>query len=228
MKILFKIFLVMFLVAPLAHADEVSLLVLPDATFPDASEIISKDVTSYFNKSGKIKAQTFNPPIKYRAQKPDFIAYNKAAAQAGSNFVLVISSYVVPEGGKRDIARGFWETNRVAEAFELQQPFELETRAVLIDNDIIIWSKTYRKKVTNKQNMLPPEATQVLKLYSKDVLSQDIVQNITLRFFPKSIHPIDVPNTAGDGPPVLRFDPVPTTRPPLTPSDGDGEMMYSM
>jgi hypothetical protein len=224
MKLLIKLFLVMIFVAPVApvvYAETINLLVLPDEAFPTVSGIAAGDVADCFNKTAKIHA--YISPVKYKSSgKLDFTAYKRLAVP--NDYVLVISSYVVT--GENKIKRDLREVMQLAQAFGIQYPFELETSVLLIDspNDLVMWSKTYRKNLTNNHDKFTPEEIENIKMYSKDILSQDIVQNITLRFFPKSIRPIDVsPQTA----PVLRYDTTPAIKPSISP-ENYGEIIFGM
>jgi len=201
--------------------------------FPEASEIFTQDIIKNFNKTGKINSLdlyeirqkftqnanirniTLNALKKYKTGNIDYASFAKISEEFSTNFVLIISSSAVTK--ESSIKRGIWEILDVSTVFNISYPFKLETSALLIDtrNDIIMWSNVYTKNITNKaeyftaQNYAQANAQlENLKMYSKDIISQDISQNIILRFFPKTINPVDIrsndDNSTNGG--ALRFN----------------------
>jgi len=201
--------------------------------FSEASEIFAQDIIKNFNKTGKINSPdlyeirqkftqnadirnlTVNALKKYKTGNIDYVSFAKISEEFSTNFILIISSSVVTK--ETSVKRGIWEILDISSVFNISYPFKLETGALLIDtrNDIIMWSNVYTKNITNKaeyftaQNYAQANAhLENLKMYSKDIISQDISQNIILRFFPKTINPIDIrsndDNSAGGG--ALRFN----------------------
>jgi len=201
--------------------------------FSEASEIFAQDIIKNFNKTGKINSPdlyeirqkftqnadirnlTVNALKKYKTGNINYVSFAKISEEFSTNYVLIISSSVVTK--ETSVKRGIWEILDISSVFNISYPFKLETGALLIDtrNDIIMWSNVYTKNITNKaeyftaQNYAQANAhLENLKMYSKDIISQDISQNIILRFFPKTINPIDIrsndDNSAGGG--ALRFN----------------------
>jgi len=201
--------------------------------FSEASEIFAQDIIKNFNKNGKINSPdlyeirqkftqnadirnlTVNALKKYKTGNINYVSFAKISEEFSTNYVLIISSSVVTK--ETSVKRGIWEILDISSVFNISYPFKLETGALLIDtrNDIIMWSNVYTKNITNKaeyftaQNYAQANAhLENLKMYSKDIISQDISQNIILRFFPKTINPIDIrsndDNSAGGG--ALRFN----------------------
>lgn len=191
--------------------------------FPEVSQIVSSDVIRYFNKTGKIHS----PELSGLRLNQD---YHTTSEESGTDYVLLISAYVTTKENK--IKRSLWEVFQIGTNFSTVYPFMLEINAVLINprNDIVIWSRVYNKKITNRQDVFcndPYEQFENIKMYSRDIVSPDIVQNVTLRFFPKTIRPFAQRQSEGNG---LRYDrgvPQKREKPNIGP-DSYGEMIFSL
>lgn len=184
--------------------------------FPEASEILANDVVKYFNKTSKIKSPdlyemrsvislnqdlfdaTASVVRKYDYNNTiDYPAVKKVAAKFDSKSVMLISSVVTANKGLS--RRSVWEILEVSSAFDIEHPYILETNAVLIDtvNDIVMWSGNYTKEIGTKSKFTARNSAQAnskldnVRLYFNDILSVDIAQNAILRFFPKTIEPLD-------------------------------------
>ena len=75
-------------------------------------------------------------------------------------------------------------------------------------------------------------ALENIRMYSRDIISKDIAQNVTLRFFPKSIRPIDKKYSNSDDGGILRYEKnIPSTQTEKTPQKPDdyyGEMIFGI
>lgn len=182
--------------------------------FPEVSEIIAEDVINNFNKQGKIaapnlydvrkkfaadpklKASAVNTLNRYKNKNSVDFTSTKAVAKAfDAKSVLLISSLVSQETSKRNI----WEVMEVSSAFEAYNAYTMETNAVLTDNvnDVVMWSGKYKRTLGDNETRFwavtsSQAASQLekLKFYSRDIISKDIAQNITLRFYPKVTKPV--------------------------------------
>ena len=225
--------------------------------FNEISEIISNDIIKNFNSSnGKIKSPnlyevrqklnqnseqktlTQNVLNKFKtSQNIDYTALKKIGQNFSCKSVLLISSYVTTN--KNSTKRGLWEVLEVSSDFDTVYPYRLETSIVLIDtvNDIVMWSNHYSTKLGNNENIFSAqnyiEANEWLKkmsLYSKTIIAPSASQNITLRFFPKAIRPIENKQTENTGG-ALKFDKTIPEKPKNKNQKDDdffGEMIYGI
>ncbi len=200
-------------------------------SFDEVSEIISNDIINEFNNSkGKIKSPDIysvraqlnqNPQLKQQTQialskykYSNSIDYNtfKALGNAfNCKSVLIVSSSALTN--KNSLKRSVWEVLEISTAFDTTYPYRLETSVVLLDtvNNIVMWSNNYSTKLGANDNIFAAKnfaqangEYEKIKLYSKSVVSPSASQNIMLRFFPKSIKPVEtkVEDTGG----ALRYD----------------------
>lgn len=227
MKLLIKIFLflVMMVLPQTAKAITFNVVVLPVDVlnvctnyycFPEASEILADDIIKYFNKDNKVKSPdlytlraglsanmdlynvTASIVRKYDYNNSiDYAGMKKLARSFDAKSVLLISSVVTSNKGLSK--RSVWEVLEIASVFDIEQPFTLDTDAVLIDtvNDIVMWSGSYSRILGEKSKFTARNASQAnskldtLRMYFEDMVAQDIVQNVVLRFFPKTINPLE-------------------------------------
>lgn len=227
MKLLIKIFLfmVMMVLPQTAKAITFNVVVLPVDVlnvctnyycFPEASEILADDIIKYFNKDNKVKSPdlytlraglsanmdlynvTASIVRKYDYNNSiDYAGIKKLARSFDAKSVLLISSVVTSNKGLSK--RSVWEVLEIASVFDIEQPFTLDTDAVLIDtvNDIVMWSGSYSRILGEKSKFTARNASQAnskldtLRMYFEDMVAQDIVQNVVLRFFPKTINPLE-------------------------------------
>ncbi|MDR1327792.1 MAG: hypothetical protein LBJ74_05235 [Heliobacteriaceae bacterium] len=204
---------------------------------PDVSEIFAQDITGCFNSSKKItspgiqslpeklnanqalKNETYAALRRYKTSGTvDYPAFKKLANTFGTDYVLLVSGYVSK--------RSFWEVFEVSRLFNICTPFELETNVVLLDtaSSSMMWRESYKKKMVFR----PDAQSQLdnIRLYSRELLSQDAAQNITLRFFPKTVRALPVRTDDTEAPSVLKFD-KPKPKRDFVP-EGYGEMLYSI
>lgn len=199
--------------------------------FDEVSNIIAEDVISNFNSSGSIASPTLytiraklnsNPALKmnaanvlkrYSANEKSFdFTSMKALSEAFSvKSILVISNSVTTD--KSRVRRNLWEMLELSTAFEIVYPYEMRTDAVLIDtvNGVVMWSGNFKRKVGNNNSQFhadsPSQARvklEQIKYYSKEIAAKSIAQNVTLRFFPKTINPVFIPKK-GEQPEIGSF-----------------------
>lgn len=183
--------------------------------YPEVSEIISADVIENFNATGRINSPSLNYVRKTMASNEnlrkqtykllgeyskskslDFTALKEISKAFSANSVLIISNNVPVD--KEVARRNVWEMLVLSTNFDINYPYTMETNAVLVDtvNDLVMWNNTYTKKISdNNDTFKAPNASdayailEYFKMYSKDILSKNISQNIYLRFFPRVIDP---------------------------------------
>ena len=182
--------------------------------FEEPSEIFANDIISEFNRNNKISStnlydvrktisanQTLKPLAtsalhKYKVTHGvDFASLKKISQAFNSNSILLISSSVVQNSQKHDI----WEIMEVASVFELYNSYTLETRMVLLDNvnDVVMWSGSYKKHLGDNETRFWAKSMaqavsrlEKIRFYSRDIVSPTVVQNVTGRFYQKSIKEI--------------------------------------
>lgn len=216
MKFFTKIIVLLFLIlGNCASAEPFKVLVLPVDLFnicnnyycfDEMSQIIAQDVIEDFNKDGRIVApdlysvrKKLSPDVqnfldKYKKSNTvDFAPLKQISKDFGANSVLIISSSVQN--------RNLWEVLEVSSVFELYNPYYLQTNAVLTDNvnDLIMWSGKYTKPLSDNEGRFWAKSSaqansvlEKLKNYSKETVSKNISQNVTLRFYPKVLKPVNV------------------------------------
>lgn len=200
--------------------------------FDEVSEIISNDTIKKFNSgvsvnspdlyavraklnaNASMKTFTVNALKKYKSSNSfDYAAFRKIANEFGANSVLLVSSYAVTS--QNNLRRSLWEVMQVSTEFGIAYPFKLETNAILLDNvnDLVIWRGSYSKKVGNVDDTFSADNyaqanahLENIKLYSKNIVSADISQNVILRFFPKAIRTIDSKGSDKTDGSMLRFE----------------------
>lgn len=182
--------------------------------FPEVSEVIAVDVINNFNKRGKIVSPNLYDVRKKLAEDPklkasavntlnrfknknsvDFTSTKAVAKAFDAKSVLLISSLVTQQTSKRNV----WEVMEVSSAFEAYNIYTMETNAVLTDNvnDVVMWSGKYKRSLADNESRFwavtsAQAASQLekLKFYSRDIISKNISENVTLRFYPKVTKPV--------------------------------------
>lgn len=212
-KLLFFIFL---LLGNVVSAEKV--LVLPTElnydnyySFPQVSQIMAEDIINAFNATNKMSAislydvnkkiaenATIKNSINYalsryqNTNKVDFSTLKKIAEAFDVKSILIISSMVTQEQGKRNL----WEVLEISSVFNATNTYNLETQIVLTDNinDVIMWSGKYTRKLGDNESRFWAKTTaqavsqlEKIRTYSKDIISKNVVQNVTLRFYSKNI-----------------------------------------
>ena len=218
-------------------------------SFEEASEIYSSDIVKMFNNTnGKVKSPNLydvrayyskNPQLKQNLQDAlikyrnsgsiDYSAFKLAGDSFGCKSVLIVSSYAMKKKKKKK--RSIWEVLEVSTAFEIAYPYRMETSVVLLDtvNNIVMWSNNYSSKLGGNDNIFGAknyaqanDQLEKVKLYSKTVVAPSVVQNILLRFFPKTVKPVEteVKDTGG----ALRYD---TRTLPQRPKKNTNDVPYT-
>lgn len=233
MKILVKLFVIFCLLTSMAKAQDILVLPADLFTtkenyysFDEVSEIIAGDIIKEFNHpNSKIKsfdlyyikakfnnnAEIKNALSKYKKNNIDYDAFKSVGKNFGCNYILLINSSVATT--KNTIRRNIWELLEVTTALDIVYPFRMETSAILLDseNELVMWSNNYSTKLGNNNSEFSAKTFtkandeyEKIKLYSKTIVAPSVVQNITLRFFPKSIRPFqtEVDNQGG----ALKFE----------------------
>ena len=202
--------------------------------FPEVSEIVANDVITNLNEYNTIRAKNLsdirrelnrNESLKFetqnmldkfeKANSVDFQTLKDISQKFNVKSVLLISSNTTTSKG--NTKRNLWEVLEIANAFKTTTPYTLQTTAVLTDNvnDIIMWSSKYSKTVTDSNGFFLAQnqaqaASQLekIKLYSRNNISQNISQNIHLRFFPKDVRTFNVnKQNTPDAPEEKKFVP---------------------
>ena len=200
-------------------------------SFDEASEIVANDIIKNFNNSnGKINSPDLyqiraalnnNPQLKDSVQNSldkyknnnyiDYNAFKTIAEGFNCKSIILVSSSVVTN--KNSLKRSVWEVLEISTAFNTIYPYRLETSVVLLDNinNLVMWSNNYSTKLGANDNVFAAKnyaqangEYEKIKLYSQNVVAPSASQNIILRFFPKSIRPVEtkVEDTGG----ALRYD----------------------
>ncbi len=184
--------------------------------YPEVSEIVSEDLIDKLNKSGKFVSPSLyevrlklaqNTEVKNKVKNSldkfnskgniDFATMKQLGDLFSAKSVLLISNRVPMENSH--LKRSVWEVLELSGALNLSYPFTMETSAVLLDtvNDLVMWSGGYVKNLNPSDgNFSAHSAAEsyakyaYLQSYSEDILSKVIAQNVTLRFFPKTVNPM--------------------------------------
>ncbi len=179
--------------------------------FPESSEIFANDIINNLSKNKKIeaidsyavrkktieqlqlRASLFTALNKYKnTNTVDFVSLKKVADEFGVNSILLISSSV----NNKSVKRNIWEILETMSAFDVYNRFTLETNVVLLDNvnDIVMWSGKFEKSLgDNEARFWAKNAAEAcsqlekIRLYSKEILAQNVAENVMLRFYPKTI-----------------------------------------
>lgn len=214
-----KKFLVMFLmlIGLAAFAKEEEVFVLPlymtdlqnnnSYGFETASEIVADDIIQNFLLGNKVnsprletvKALMTNDytlrEVGEKFRKSSLIDFEKLAKTSKfgtSDKILLVAGYVEDKNGaKLDL----WDTLKLASDFQIDYPYVLTTKVVLIDNEgVALWQKSYSmplasgKKAFNAQNFSKAaEQYEKVRSFSKNIIAKDVEQNLVLRLNNKSI-----------------------------------------
>ena len=226
MKLILKLLLFLVMLIPQsAYAITFNVVVLPVDIlnvcnnyycFPEASEILAEDIIQNFNKTDKVKspdlyqiraalaadAELYNTTAavvrKYDYNsRIDYAGLKQIARAFDAKSVLLVSSVVVSNNGL--VKRSIWEVLEISSAFDIEQSYNLESGAVLLDNvnDVVMWSGNYKRILGEKSGFIARNASQAnskldtLRMYFSDMIAKDIAQNVILRFFPKTINPLE-------------------------------------
>lgn len=152
-------------------------------------------VRERLNQKPELKAATEDMLKTFeQTEKIDFQTLQIISKEFGVKSVIIISCYAVTD--RSATRRGLWEVLEVSSAFKITYPFNLTTTAVLTDtvNNVVMWSSKYNKTVSDSNGyFLALSHSQAashlerIKQYFKANVSQNISQNVHLRFFPKDV-----------------------------------------
>lgn len=183
--------------------------------YPNIKTMEIAQVREILEKNPNLKSQTKNVLDKYaKDEKIDFPALKDIANAFGVKSVLLITSYATND--KVTSRRNLWNILEISSAFNITYPFELNTSAVLTDcvNNVVMWSGKYSKQVSNTQGYYSAtNQTQAIsqlekvKLYSRDNISQNISQNVFMRFFPRDVRTFTVAKPQTQEAPATKFVP---------------------
>lgn len=201
--------------------------------FPEVSNVMAEDAINNFRNLPNINvvelakvrhtAET-NPELKAKTQsvlnqyaqndKIDFQTLKEIANAFGVKSVLLITSYATND--KLNSRNNLWDILEVSSAFQITYPYELKTNAVLTDcvNNLVMWSGKYSKNVSNSDDeFMATNLTQAMsqlekiKLYSRDNISQNISQNVFMRFFPRDVRTFTPSKSSDTQTPATKFVP---------------------
>lgn len=189
--------------------------------YPEASEIATTYVIQNLDEYGTINVKRlsevrstleFKPELKHATlkmleeyknnDKVDFDTLSLLAKEFGVKSIILISTYTTTD--KNPVKRNIWEILEIASAFKTSYQYNLVTNAVLTDNvnNVIMWSSKFNKQVANSEGHFYAQnqaqaASQLekIKQYYKNVVSNNISQNIYLRFFPQDVRTFKVKKT---------------------------------
>ena len=181
--------------------------------FPDASEIIANDVINNLNDYKNISALTLSEvryklngssSLKYSVnnllekyssgEKIDFVELKNVANAFNVKSILLLDCYALND--KTNVRRNLWDILEITSAFQIRYPIEFKTNAVLTDcvNSVVMWSGKYSKVVSDNEGYFSASSqiqaySQLEKIreYSKFNVSQNISQNVFMRFFPREV-----------------------------------------
>ena len=219
MKLFIKLFvLIVLLIGNSAFAEKLLVLPTElysnnYYSFPEVSQIMAEDIINGFNKNDKISAISLydvrkklaeNPSLKtsttYALEKyknsnaVDYAALKKLVQAFDVKSILLVSSVVVQNSNKRNI----WEVLEISSVFNAISTYNMETTVLLTDNinDIVMWSGKFNRKLGDNESRFWAKSSsqaasqlEKIKIYSKDIISKNVVQNITRRFYTKTIAP---------------------------------------
>ncbi len=225
--------------------------------FEEVSQIIAADVINLFNKRENITSpdlynvrEVLNSDTKLKPliiktleeyqNKSDLSTdvFKKALNTFKCKYILIISSGMTNSTGRKS---DLWDILDMSCAFAVPYPAELSVTVSLIDvdSDTVIWYQKYSKKVSTKNDLFSaasyPDAVSLyenIRMYSSDVISKDISQNVVLRLFPKSLNPVGKFDIKEDEPSgdILRYErtiPVSPAKPEPDKIQG-GEMIFGL
>lgn len=200
--------------------------------FDDVSEIVADDVIANFGNTSYVNSinlydvraklamnQSLNSKlgqalVKYKTSGYiDYDVLKDASKEFKCNSILLINTYAI--SNKNGIKRSVWDVYDLLNACKVDYPFYITTNVVLLDNvnDIVMWSNTYSKSMLGEGKMVSiknyidaDKYFENIKMYSSDIISKDISQNVILRFFPKTIRPVDNKLDIKESGEMLRFE----------------------
>lgn len=188
------VLLSLFLIGISAQGQEITVLPVPVAAtnaygFESTSEIIAKSVASADKnyivetpQNGLVLRNVLSN--KNKSVNPKLLkAYSK------NDKILVIMSYITDNNGKMfDV----WDILKVSTDFDINKSYKMEVKAILTDNNdgVVLWQDKYEQPLGTFKAINMTEAVdkrEKITSYAKNIIAQDITQNINLRLNPKHI-----------------------------------------
>lgn len=153
------------------------------------SDIIAKSIASV-NRNFVVADKRPNQVLKnFLTGKNKSINLKALRAYSANDKLLVVTSYITDNNGRMfDV----WDMLKISTDFDINKPYTMEVKAILTDNNdgVVIWQNTYQQPlgVFKAQNMTEViDKKEKITSYAKNIIAQDITQNIELRLHPKQI-----------------------------------------
>lgn len=157
-------------------------------------------VRSVLNEKTDLKNRTEQMLTTFeQTERIDFDTLKALSKEFGVKSVIIISCYAITD--RSSTRRDLWEVLEISSAFKITYPFNLTTTAVLTDtvNNVVMWSSKYNKTVSDSNGYFlalnhaqAASHLEKIKQYFKSNVSQNISQNVHLRFFPKDVRTFEV------------------------------------
>lgn len=157
-------------------------------------------VRAALNSNPQLKSETEQMLTTFeQTEKIDFDTLKTLSKEFGVKSVIIISCYAITD--RSTTRRNLWEVLEVSSAFKITYPFNLTTTTVLTDtvNSVVMWSSKYNKTVSDSNGYFlalnqaqAASHLEKIKQYYKNNVSQNISQNVHLRFFPKDVRTFTV------------------------------------
>lgn len=259
MKLLIRFFaLIVLLIGNTAFAEKILVLPTElysnnYYSFPEVSQIMVEDIIDGFYKTEKMSAislydvrkklaedsalknSTLQALDKYKnSDAIDFPAFKKLTQTFNVKSILIISSMVVQNSNKRNI----WEVLEISSVFNAINTYNMETKIILLDNinDIVMWSGKYNRNLGDNESRFWAKSTsqaasqlEKFRIYSKDIISKTVVQNVTRRFYTKTVTPKNLQKIENTNSTDFRVNPFGTNRPTLPESEEiDSDTLFSI
>ena len=166
--------------------------------FIGTSEIIAREAVDADNKFSLNRTDLKFKTVVSNRNNAVNLKVIKEVAQ--DDKTLVVMTYSADKNKNRfDV----WDILKISSDFDIKTPPIMYVKAVLVDNKegVILWQKTYEEPlgVFTAKNMTEAiEKREKITSYARNIIAQDIVQNINLRLNPKKIdYASRVPQSSG-------------------------------
>lgn len=154
------------------------------------------DIRKKLNSDTNLRNLTISLLNQYKiTNRVNFEKIKKISDGFDVKSVLLVDAYSNTEKTPA-LHRNLWEILEISSAFDISYPFNLVVESVLTDsvNNIIMWSAKFNKTVSNTNGYFVADnyeqalsQLEKIKMYSKSNISENISQNIYLRFFPREM-----------------------------------------
>lgn len=177
-----------------ATAQEISVMSIPVSNtnaygIENTSDIIAKSIASV-NKNFVVTDRKTNQVLKnFLSGKNKSINLKSLRNNSPSDKFLVVSSYITDKNGR---VFDVWDILKISTDFDIDKPYTMEIKAILADSSdgVVLWQNTYQQPlgVFKAKNMTEViDKKEKITSYAKNIIAQDITQNIELRLHPKQI-----------------------------------------